>query len=176
MQVKPASTVSLDLTGTGFCAAFNFRRTARAVTRLYDLGLQPCGLRATQFAILTAVAKFQPVAINRIGEILVLDQTTLTRNLHLLQKQGLLDISPRSLRRQRFLTLTEQAVKALEIAVPLWRKIQADFLAAMGVGVNWKEYRNELERLSTLAVQMEGSAIRNAANASAPLPASTENL
>jgi DNA-binding MarR family transcriptional regulator len=172
MQVKSGSTVSLDLSGTGSCAAFNFRRTARAVTRLYDLGLQPCGLRATQFAILTAVAKFQPVAISRIGEILVLDQTTLTRNLRLLQKQGLLDISPRSIRRQRFLTLTDKAAKALEIAVPLWRKVQADFLAAMGGGGNWKEYRNELERLSTLAVQMEASALQGESQAPAQPPPS----
>src|SRR5437868_10219697 len=80
MQVKGGATDSLDLSGTGSCAAFNFRRTARAVARLYDLGLEPSGLRATQFAILTAIAKFQPVSISRIGEILVLDQTTLTRS------------------------------------------------------------------------------------------------
>src|SRR6476646_923562 len=116
MQVKGGLTHSLDLKGTGSCAAFNFRRTARAVTRLYDLGLEPSGIRATQFAILTAVAKYQPIAMSRIGEILVLDQTTLTRSLKLLQKQGLLDISPRSVRRQRFVNLTDKAVKVLEVA------------------------------------------------------------
>src|SRR5215467_6089531 len=36
MQVKSGPTQSLDLSGTGSCAAFNFRRTARAVTRLFD--------------------------------------------------------------------------------------------------------------------------------------------
>ena len=159
MQVKGGLTGSLDLSGTGSCAAFNFRRTARAVTRLYDLALQPSGIRATQFAILTAVAKHQPVAISRVGQILVLDQTTLTRSLRLLQKQGLLEISPRSVRRQRFLNLTQQAVKVLEVAVPLWRKVQADFLAAMGGGT-WKEFRNELERLSRVAVEMETSALQ----------------
>src|SRR6201984_1610378 len=102
MQVKSGSADSLDLKGTGSCAAFNFRRTARAVTRLYDLALEPAGIRATQFAILTAVAKFQPVAMSRIGEILVLDQTTLTRSLRLLRKQRLLEISARATRRQRF--------------------------------------------------------------------------
>jgi len=132
MHVKGGDTSSLDLHGTGTCAALNFRRTARAVTRLYDLGLEPSGIRATQFAILTAVAKYQPIAMSRIGEILVLDQTTLTRSLKLLQKQGLLDISPRSVRRQRFVNLTDKAVKVLEVAVPLWRKVQADFLASMG--------------------------------------------
>src|SRR4029077_6411788 len=107
MHVKGGDTGSLDLHGTGTCAALNFRRTARAVTRLYDLALAPSGIRATQMAILTAVAKFQPVPMSRIGEILVLDQTPLTRSLRLLQKQGFLEIAPRSVKRQRFLTLTD---------------------------------------------------------------------
>ena len=159
MQVKSGSSVPLDLAGTGSCAAFNFRRTARAVTRLYDLGLQASGLRATQFAILTAVAKIQPVSISRIGELLVLDQTTLTRNLRLLQKQGLLDISPRSIRRQRFLTLTDKSAKALEIAVPLWRKVQADFLAGLP-GESWTALRDELRRLASSALALESSALK----------------
>jgi MarR family transcriptional regulator, organic hydroperoxide resistance regulator len=156
MHVKRGATDSLDLSGTGSCAAFNFRRTARAVTRLYDLGLEPSGLRATQFAILTAIAKFQPVSISRIGEILVLDPTTLTRSLGLLEKQRYLRISPRSVRRQRFLALTDSGVKALAVAVPLWRKIQSRFLAEMG-GDSWPTLRNELERLAGIAVRLENS-------------------
>jgi len=166
MQVKGGATDSLDLSGTGSCAAFNFRRTARAVTRLYDLGLESSGLRATQFAILTAIAKFQPASISRIGEILVLDQTTLTRSLRLLQKQRYLEISPRSVRRQRFLTLTDSGVKALAIAVPLWRKVQEKFLAEMG-GDTWPRLRNELERLAGMAVQLETLALKRTAVAAA---------
>jgi len=156
MQVKGGNTASLDLSGTGSCAAFNFRRTARAVTRLYDLGLEPSGLRATQFAILTGVAKFQPVSISRIGEILVLDLTTLTRSLRILRKHGHLEISPRSTRRQRFITLTDSGVKVLAVAVPLWRKVQSQFLAEMG-GNSWPALRNELERLSGLALNLESA-------------------
>jgi len=166
MQVKGGLTHSLDLKGTGSCAAFNFRRTARAVTRLYDLGLEPAGIRATQFAILTAVAKFQPVAMSRVGEILVLDQTTLTRSLRLLQKQHLLDISARAIRRQRFVSLTDAGVKTLAAAVPLWREIQAKFLSDMG-GDAWSALRNELERLAKMAVQMESLELASAVNAEA---------
>jgi DNA-binding MarR family transcriptional regulator len=107
-------------------------------------------------AILTAVAKFQPVPMSRIGEILVLGQTTLTRSLRLLQKQGLLEVSARSIRRQRFVTLTDSGVKALALAVPLWRAVQGKFLSDMGKD-NWSILRNELERLARAAVQMESS-------------------
>jgi DNA-binding MarR family transcriptional regulator len=160
MHVK-GDTSSLDLHGTGTCAALNFRRTARAVTKLYDLALAPSGIRATQMAILTPIAKFQPISMARIGEILVLDQTTLTRSLRLLQKQGLIEVSARSIKRQRFVTLTDQGVKALARAVPLWREAQAKFLADMG-GENWSTMRNELERLARAAAEMEKQASKEA--------------
>jgi DNA-binding MarR family transcriptional regulator len=162
MQVKGGDTGSLDLYGTATCAALNFRRTARAVTRLYDLALAPSGIRATQMAILTAVAKFQPVPMSRIGEILVLDQSTLTRSLRLLQKQEFLEVSPRSVKRQRFLTLTDSGVRALALAVPLWRAVQAKFLSELGEN-NWSVLRNELERLARGAVQMEAFDLREKA-------------
>jgi DNA-binding MarR family transcriptional regulator len=163
MHVKGGDTGSLDLHGTGTCAALNFRRTARAITRLYDLALVPSGIRATQMAILTAVAKFQPVSMSRIGEILVLDQTTLTRSLRLLGKQGLLSVSTRSTQRQRFVTLTDSGVKALALAVPLWRAVQAKFLSDMG-GDKWSVLRNELESLARAAVQLETAELKQTAS------------
>ena len=110
------SLAQLDLHGTGYCASLNFRRTARAVTRLYDLAFQGTGIRSTQFTILIAVAKAQPVSISALGEILVIDSTTLTRSLAKLQKQGLLTISKRAERRQRFVSLTEAAYRPWRIA------------------------------------------------------------
>src|SRR5207237_6097848 len=83
----------LDLNGTGYCASFNFRRTARAVTRLYDTALQESGIRSTQFAILVAIAKNQPVSIGTLADVLVIDSTTLTRSLRLFQKSGLVIVS-----------------------------------------------------------------------------------
>src|SRR5580692_11550223 len=96
----------LDLSGTGYCASLNFRRTARAVTQLYDAALQESGVRSTQFAILVGIAKNQPVSIGTLGEVLIIDRTTLTRSLQLLKKGRLIKISERKRMRQRFLALT----------------------------------------------------------------------
>jgi DNA-binding MarR family transcriptional regulator len=151
----PLALPDLDLTGTGSCASFNFRRAARAMTGLFDRALKDSGIRSTQFAILTAVAKNQPVSIGKISEILVMDATTLTRNLNLLRKQGLLTVSPRGAMRQRFLHLTVAGEKALARAIPLWRKIQQRFVDQIGED-HWKALRSELESLSKLAVSLEG--------------------
>jgi len=146
--------VLLDLTGTGYCAAFNFRRVSRAVTTLFDKAIQDSGLRSTQFAILTAVSKNQPVSIGTIGNLLVIDVTTLTRSLNLLKKLGYLTVSPRGAKRQRFLNLTAEGEKALARAVPLWRKIQQSFVDQVGAE-HWRALRAELEDLSKLAVSMD---------------------
>jgi DNA-binding MarR family transcriptional regulator len=114
----------LDLNGTGYCASFNFRKTARAVTRLYDAALQESGIRSTQFAILVGIAKNQPVSIGRLGDLLVIDSTTLTRSLRLLQKEGFIAISNRAAMRQRFLTVTAKGERVLARSLPAWRKAQ----------------------------------------------------
>lgn len=144
----------LDLRGTGYCASLNFRRTARAVTRLYDLAFQGTGIRSTQFTILIGVAKTQPTSMSALGSMLVIDSTTLTRSLAKLQKQGLLAISKRGARRQRLVTLTPEGEKSLAGSLPGWRVAQERFVQAVGAEF-WLGFRSELERLAHLAVRLE---------------------
>ena len=148
------NSIPLDLHGTGYCASFNFRKTARAVTRLYDSALQESGIRSTQFAILTGIAKKQPVSIGALADVLVMDGTTLTRSLRLLQKEGLIDISSRAAMRQRFLTVTTKGERVLARSLPAWRKAQERFVATIG-SQYWLDFRNELERLAQVAVELE---------------------
>ena len=145
-----------DLSGTASCVAFNLRRTARAVTNLYDSALQPSGVRSTQFAILVAVAKSQPVSIGRLAQLLLVDRTTLTRSLALMEKEGLLNVSERSIMRQRFVTLTGQGGRSLIRSVPLWRKAQRRYLASIGEG-SWRRLQRELERLAKAVLRLEQS-------------------
>jgi DNA-binding MarR family transcriptional regulator len=149
----------LDLSGTGYCASFNFRRTARAVTRVYDAAMHKSGIRSTQFAILVGIAKNQPIAIGALGEILVIDNTTLTRSLQLLRKEGLISTSKRSLMRRRFLEITPKGERALGRALPYWRKMQAEFQTAVGPSY-WSNLRSELERLAKLAVSLENTRVQ----------------
>jgi DNA-binding MarR family transcriptional regulator len=145
---------NIDLTGTGYCASLNFRRAARAVTKLFDLAFDCDGIRSTQFTILVAVAKTQPTSITALGDILMIDRTTLTRSLHLLRKDGLLTISERAAMRQRFLRLTGKGERTLARAVQQWREIQERFVNAVGADY-WLRFRGDLERLAGVAGQLE---------------------
>jgi DNA-binding MarR family transcriptional regulator len=142
-----ATLANLDLRGTGYCASLNFRRTARAVTRLYDTAMQDSGVRSTQFAILVGIAKIQPVSMGKLADVLVIDRTTLTRSLRLLKKQRLVTISGRTTMRQRLLELTCEGEKALERSLPLWRAVHAQFVSEVGSDY-WLNLRSELERLA----------------------------
>ena len=138
---------NLDLTGTGYCASLNFRRTSRIVTRLYDTIMQESGVRSTQFAILVGIAKLQPVAMGTLANVLMLDSSTLTRSLRLLQKERMIEISKRSQMRRRFLKLTLSGQKALQASLPLWRAAHERFLADVGADY-WPKLRDELETIA----------------------------
>jgi DNA-binding MarR family transcriptional regulator len=146
----------LDLSDTGACGSFNFRRTARAVTRFYDDALQNTGIRSTQFAILVGIAKNQPASIGALSDVLVIDGTTLSRSLRLLKKDGLVAVSPRSAMRQRFLTITPKGERILARALPVWRKAHKRFVASLG-SHHWLDLRSELERLAHTAMDFAAS-------------------
>jgi DNA-binding MarR family transcriptional regulator len=152
----PARLSELNLNGTGSCASFNFRRAARAVTSLYDQAFESFGIRSTQFSILVGIAKTQPTSISALADLLVIDRTTLTRSLRLLKKQGLLSVSDRSTKRQRFLTLTHKGARTLAASLPAWRKAQDRFVQSLGSDY-WTNFRNELEKLAHIALSLEDS-------------------
>src|SRR5438445_1890755 len=151
---KMKKNSSLDLSGTGYCASFNFRKTARAVTSLFDTALQKSGIRSTQFAILVGIAKSQPVSIGALADLLVIDDTTLTRSLRLLQTEGFIAISNRAAMRQRFLTITAKGERVLARSLPAWRNAQERFLATIG-SKYWLDLRNDLEKLVHVDVDLK---------------------
>jgi DNA-binding MarR family transcriptional regulator len=53
-----------------------------------------------------------------------MDRTTVTRNLKLLEKKGLVNIEPGKDQRERIVTLTDSGIKALVSALPYWEEAQ----------------------------------------------------
>lgn len=154
--VKPPDS-PFDLQGVAYCGCFNLRRTARAVTRFYDQAFQGCGLRSTQFSILVAVAKTQPTSIGDLADLMIIDSTTLTRSLGRLQKEGVLTISQRRAKRQRFVTLTPKGEKLIADSLPAWRVAHERFVQALSAE-HWTTLRTDLERIAHLTIDLEASA------------------
>jgi len=132
------------------CACFNLRKVTRAVTQLYDEMLRPAGLRATQFSLLVAMRMAGPVGVTRLAELTVTDRTTLTRNLELLQKQGLIEVAAGADRRSRIVTLTAAGNAAIAEALPFWKKAQSHVVNSLGQE-RWADMLTDLGELVAVA-------------------------
>ncbi len=122
----------MDVTTPVNCTCLSLRKAARAVTQMYDEALRPSGLRATQLSLLFSVEHAGPRGITELATMLVMDRTTLTRNLKPLLDQKLLDVIQGPDRRQRPIAITPKGRDALARALPLWREAQVRLADGLG--------------------------------------------
>ena len=115
------------------CNCLALRQAARHATQLYDQELAPSGLRATQFSILARLKGAGAITINALAAQMVMDRTTLGRNILPLERDGLVEVRPSTKdRRTKELHLTDAGSERLRAAVKLWAKAQRRFEAAFG--------------------------------------------
>jgi DNA-binding MarR family transcriptional regulator len=122
-------------TAVAACAVMNLRQASRVVTAYFDDELREAGLRATQLNILMAIEVGVPKSVSAIAEILATDRTTMTRNLQLLRKRGLIE--------KDRIALTAKGRGAAAAALPLWERAQATVVDALG-GNRWTKLLEEL--------------------------------
>ena len=116
------------------CNCFAVRSAARHVSQFNDQFLAPIGLRATQFSILAKLKQRGPLTINALAKDMVMDRTTLGRNILPLERDGLIRIEPApSDRRAKELRLTGAGEKRLQAALKVWTHAQAQFETSFGV-------------------------------------------
>src|SRR5262249_8987987 len=90
------------------------------------------GLRTTQFTLLNAVRLQAPVTIRWLAASVVMDRTTLTRDLRPLERQRLVSIETGKDRRERRVNLTTKGAQLITRALPLWQKAQAQIVQGLG--------------------------------------------
>ena len=108
------------------CLMSGWRMTNRLLAGIYDAELRPFGLKSTQLSLLVAVAKAGPVRRMALGEFLVLDPSTLTRNLQVMLRQGWIAEAPDDVdQRGAPLKITAKGARLLESIGPAWQRAQA---------------------------------------------------
>jgi len=116
------------LTPMDVCHCFAVRQAGRWISQLYDQHLAGCGLRSTQYAILAQLDRLGAASIAALADAMVMDRTTITRNVTPLERDGLLEIAASATdRRRKELRLTTQGRQALAAARPHWRRAQQAF-------------------------------------------------
>ena len=132
-----------DLARTKVCACDSVRSAARAITQRYDQILAPSGLRATQFSLLARLVNLGPLTLGELAAPLVMDRTTLTRNIALLEREGWVRVETGTDRRTRLVSVTDEGRAMALRALPLWDEAQAYVTGAFGLD-RLKALRKEL--------------------------------
>ena len=131
------------------CACLSVRKAARAVTQFYDKALEPSGIGIAQAGLLIAIQLRGARPRTELAHVLVMDRTTLARNLKLLEREGLIETVPGEDRRTRAVALTETGKAALKRALPYWHEAQKQIVGALGSDT-WTATRSALLTLEGL--------------------------
>jgi DNA-binding MarR family transcriptional regulator len=128
------------------CLAFALRRTSRAISQIYDHALSSSKLRSTQFNLLTGMSLYQAKTLTELALWLVMDRTTLTRNLKPLERSGLISTQSTQDKRSKAYALTEKGHALVAQALPLWNQIQEKIDHSLGIN-HRKQIIQELHQI-----------------------------
>jgi DNA-binding MarR family transcriptional regulator len=118
------------------CLAVRVRLIGRAVTSIYDGALDRHGVTIAQVNLLAALGKAGPCAPSRLGDVLDLERSTVSRNLNLLLNLGWIEAVSSDAKGLREVTLTRSGQAKIESVMPEWREAQqqaAQLLGSTGV-------------------------------------------
>jgi Transcriptional regulators len=134
------------------CACANLRRAARAVTRVYNHELRSSEIELTQLTLLMTLDRTGEITQKRLGELLAMDSTTLTRTLRPLVDRGWISSNPGEDRREKLLNLTPAGRHKFQQTQPHWERAQKKLQARVGKK-NWLQMG---QLLTSIAAAAEG--------------------
>ena len=114
------------------CPLRHLRQSTRVMEHIFDETLRPSGLRGSQLPVLAVTAVIGPTNISSLAERLVMDRTTLTRNLKPLERRGLIRIATGEDRRTREVSLTPKGAQVMAQVMPLWESSQNLVIEELG--------------------------------------------
>ena len=125
--MQPRKTLRSDaLQAIEACAGWNSRLASRRITQFLEKRMTVSGLTIAQFGLMAQIAAASDDTLGALAERLGFDQSSLSRNLHALERDGLVEIAiVESDQRRRAVWLTENGARRLEAAMPIWRSAHA---------------------------------------------------
>jgi DNA-binding MarR family transcriptional regulator len=109
------------------CAGWNARLAARRITAFLNRRMQDSGLSLVQFGLIAQIAAARDDALSELAERTGLDQSTLSRNLQVLEGAGLIEIAAGEKdARRRAVWLTEKGALSLEAGLVDWKRAHGE--------------------------------------------------
>jgi DNA-binding MarR family transcriptional regulator len=115
------------------CYCTLLRTVARRMTAIYDEALDPVGINLAQFSLLRKIGRLDHASLTALAAAVGLDRSTIGRNVHVLERLGLVVIESGNDHREATVRLSVAGTDTLGRAQPLWRKAQERVRAAFGI-------------------------------------------
>ncbi|WP_067683846.1 MarR family winged helix-turn-helix transcriptional regulator [Nocardia miyunensis] len=116
----------------GGCLAVRARLISRALTSLYDSALAGHGVTLAQVNLLAALGMVGPCPPSKLGDVLQLERSTVSRNVNLLLNRGWIEALSSDAKGVRELALTRNGRAKIESVLPEWRQAQRDAAQLLG--------------------------------------------
>lgn len=125
-------TRTANISRDSSCICSALRSAARAATQLYDLVLQPTGLKATQFVVLQTIERAGELPQCDFARQHAVAVETLSRRLAVLRRKGWLSVRIGQNHGERIYRLTPEGKLALARAIPYWDRAQERLRQTLG--------------------------------------------
>ncbi len=127
-----SSTPNFDRIVPQHCINAKIRRLHRMLDAVYQSKIKPFGLRGSMLSILFIIGKNKGVNQKTIADLLVLDQSTMSRDLKKLVAKGWVAIHKGADPRHSELEITRKGYQLLEEVTPVWEQTHREVEALIG--------------------------------------------
>jgi len=137
------------------CACANLRTVSRSLTQLYNQLLQATDLKITQYYMLVNIYQYKKLSISELGEVMMLEQTTITRNVNVLIKNNFVHVEKDERdSRSKCVSLTSVGIEKLYEATPIWMQVQGKIEREIGTS-NYHHLLRTLKQVQKIITHYE---------------------
>ena len=115
------------------CYCATLRQATRVISQRYEVAMRGTQLTITQFTLLTALTEMPRPRVNDLAEALAMDQTTLSRTLKVMEREGLISAVAGDDKRESRWIITALGRSRFRRAFPRWQEAQRSVEKALGV-------------------------------------------
>jgi DNA-binding MarR family transcriptional regulator len=130
MSTKPVKQETFFQEALDCCPCFHLHKCSRAITQAMNTALASTGLSVNQFVVLVAISSEGDVQMSKLANKLVMENSTLSRNIAVLEREGY--VSAVSLRPRKVVTLSKKGADALKDSVSVWEEAKKDIVDTLG--------------------------------------------
>jgi len=120
------------------CVLNNFRKLTRVMAQKMDAALAPMGIKSTQYSLLVTLRETGPIQLSHLANVLMMERTTLTRNLKPLIEKAWVEQYPGDDQRVKNISITPEGIALIEQSHAAWQHQQEIFIEQIG-HIEWSK-------------------------------------